>query len=84
MDSAYDAHHIKDASRELGHVPIVDPKAPGGPKSKAKNIPPENKKRELSWAEAERYQERTMVERVNGRLKDEFGGRTVRVRGRPK
>jgi hypothetical protein len=84
MDSAYDAYHIKEQCRDLGHVPIVDPKAPGGPKSKATSIPPENKKRELSWAEAERYQERTMVERVNGRLKDEFGGRTVRVRGAAK
>ncbi len=84
MDSAYDAYHIKEESRELGHVPIIDPKAPGGAKSQAKNIPPESKKRELSWAEAERYKERTMVERVNGRLKDEFGGRTVRVRGAAK
>jgi hypothetical protein len=27
------------------------------------------------------YDFRTMVERVNARLKDEFGGRSVRVRG---
>jgi hypothetical protein len=38
-------------------------------------------KRELGWAEQERYKERTMVERANARLKDEFGGRNVRVRG---
>lgn len=31
--------------------------------------------------EARRYRERSTVERVNGRLKDEFGGRHVRVRG---
>ena len=31
-----------------------------------------------------RYRERTTVERVNARLKDEFGGRTVRVRGHAK
>ncbi len=30
------------------------------------------------------YRERTTVERVNARLKDEFGGRTVRVRGNAK
>ncbi|MHB8303724.1 MAG: transposase, partial [Acidobacteriaceae bacterium] len=35
-------------------------------------------------AEDVRYQERTTVERVNARLKDEFGGRTVRVRGNAK
>jgi len=28
-----------------------------------------------------RYNERSNVERVNGRLKDEFGGKLVRVRG---
>ena len=31
-----------------------------------------------------RYRERTTVERVNARLKDEFGGRTIRVRGHAK
>jgi hypothetical protein len=84
MDSAYEAYHITEASRGLGHVPIVDPKAPGGPKSQVKEIPMDKRKRELSWAEQDRYKERTMVERVNGRLKDEFGGRNVRVRGAAK
>jgi len=32
-------------------------------------------------AEAVRYNERSTVERVNGRLKDEFGRRVVRVKG---
>ena len=31
-----------------------------------------------------RYRERSTVERVNGRLKDEFGARQVRVRGHSK
>jgi len=79
MDSAYDAGHILAHSRQLGHVPIVDPVQHKGP-----NQPPENSSRQLSWAEEERYKERTMVERVNARLKDEFGGRTVRVRGAAK
>jgi len=35
-------------------------------------------------AETIRYRERSTVERVNGRLKDEFGGRVVRVRGHAK
>ena len=34
--------------------------------------------------EAIRYNERSTVERVNGRLKDEFGGRVVRVKGHAK
>jgi hypothetical protein len=84
MDSGYEAQHIVEHSRQLGHVPIVDPKAPGGPKSQAKAIPMSTPKRELSPAQRERYKERTMVERANARLKDEFGGRTVRVRGAAK
>jgi len=81
MDAAYEAQHIVEHSRQLGHVAIVDPKAPGGPKSQAKAIPMDKPKRELSPAQRARYKERTMVERANSRLKDEFGGRTVRVRG---
>ncbi len=81
MDAAYEAQHIEEQSRQLGHIPIVDPKAPGGPKSQAKAIPLDKPKRELSPAQRERYKERTMVERANARLKDEFGGRNVRVRG---
>ena len=84
MDAGYEAQHIVEYSRQLGHVPIVDPKAPGGPKSQAKAIPMDTPKRELSPAQRERYKERTMVERANSRLKDEFGGRTVRVRGAAK
>jgi hypothetical protein len=84
MDSAYDAYHIKEQSRELGHVPILDPKTPPSPRNPGKAIPPENKKRQRSGAEEERYKERTMVERVNGRLKDELGARNVRVRGAAK
>ena len=83
-DAAYEAYHITEQSRHLGHIPIVDPKAPGGPKSQAKDIPMGKRKRELTWAEQDRYQERTMVERANARLKDEFGGRNVRVRGAAK
>lgn len=33
-------------------------------------VPPENSNRQLSWAEEERYKERTMVQRVNARPKD--------------
>jgi hypothetical protein len=81
MDSAYDATEILEHSRGMGHVPIVDPKAVRQPKSE---FLPGKAKRELSWAESDRYRERTMVERVYARLKDEFGGRHVRVRGASK
>ena len=77
MDSAYDAQHIHQQSRSLGHVPIIDPH----PRRRQPQpfSPPATP--QLSWAQQERYKERTMSERVNARLKDEFGGRNLRVRG---
>jgi Transposase DDE domain/Transposase domain (DUF772) len=82
MDAAYDAAEILDHTRGMGHMPIVDPKN-GGRKTKSTFLPGKQP-RQLTWAESDRYRERTMVERVYGRLKDEFGGRHVRVRGAAK
>lgn len=79
MDSAYDAPSILEHSIELGHKPIVDAANRGRPTKNV--IVPGKPKREFTPAEAQRYKERTIVERANGRLKDEFGGRTIRVRG---
>jgi hypothetical protein len=81
MDSAYDAYHITEQSRAMGHVPIIDPHQ--RPKSESL-LAPQTPARELSWAQKQRYQERTMIERVNARIKDEFGGRHIRVRGAAK
>src|SRR6266581_7634979 len=66
MDAAYDAYHIREQSRGMGHVPIIDPPQRG---RQAKDTFLPVKQRELSWAQAQRYKERTMIERVNGRLK---------------
>jgi hypothetical protein len=82
MDAAYDAAEILDHSRGTGHVPIVDP-ANRGRKTQSTFLPGKAP-RQLDWAERDRYKERTMVERINARLKDEFGGRFVRVRGAAK
>jgi hypothetical protein len=86
MDSAYDVPEIKDHSRSLGHVPIIDvnPRARRGLKEQ---LTAEGKRRQrlgYSLAEEVRYNERSTVERANGRIKDEFGGRSVRVRGHAK
>jgi hypothetical protein len=86
MDSAYDADGILEHSRQLKHVPIVDPHSRRGTK-KESHLPkvfPSKPTPELSPAQRERYKERTTVERVNARLKDEFGGRQIRVRGAAK
>ena len=83
MDSAYDADAIHAHSRELNHVPIIAPHPRRGAK-KASPLPkafPPKATPEMTWAQQERYKERTMVERANARLKDEFGGRHLRVRG---
>lgn len=82
MDSAYDAKEIHDHSRSLGHVPVIDPV----PRSKdAKDAWAMEKKarRQIAWkpAEARRLAQRTSCERVNSRLKDQFGGNNLRVRG---
>jgi len=73
MDSAYDAKTIRDHSQSLGHVPLIDFNH-RGPKDTRRFAP----------HEAQRYNERSTAERVNARLKDEFGGRMIRVRGNQK
>ena len=85
MDSAYDAPEIKDYSRALGHVPIIDtnPRTPGRKRELAEEAKG-RRRAGYQLAEDVRYNERTAAERVNGRLKDSFGGRAVRVRGHDK
>lgn len=69
MDAAYDARQIWKASRELGHVPIID-------------MNPRNKDfAPMAPHEAVRYNERTAAERFNSGLKESFGGRNVMVKG---
>jgi hypothetical protein len=72
LDSAYDAQAIHRASKELGHVPIIDPNRRKGASE------------EIDWAKADRYNERSTAERGNSRLKDHFGCRNLRVRGHAK
>lgn len=69
MDAAYDAGQIYEASRTLGHVPLIDRN------SRGKEIIP------MAPHEAVRYNERTVAERVNGRMKEDFGARNVMVKG---
>jgi hypothetical protein len=83
MDSAYDAPIIKEHSKSLGHVPIIDIN-PRGNKKLKEELKAEDKRLKLinfERPEDSRYNERSNVERVNGRLKDEFSGKMIRVRG---
>ena len=83
MDAAYDAPIIRRYSESMGHVPIIDVNPRSNTELK-EEIKAEAKRFELlhfELAEDRCYNERTNVERVYARLKDEFGGRMIRVRG---
>ena len=69
MDAAYCSAELREHSRSLGHVPLID------------HNPRRGEKIEFDSAEAVRYNERTAAERSNARLKDEFGGNTIMVKG---
>ena len=86
MDAAYDAAEIRVHSESLGHVPIIDVN-PRNSAALKRDLQQEAKARRTLgqvYAKDVRYRERSTVERVNGRLKDEFGARQVRVRGHSK
>ena len=68
-DSAYDAEEIKSVSKNLGHVPVIDPNPRRG---ETVDLPP---------AQKIRYRERTTVERANSVLKDNYGANHIRVKG---
>ena len=69
MDTGYDATAIREKSRQLGHVPLIPFQKRG------------SEQQELAPHEKVRLRERTAVERVFSRLKDEYGAASVRVRG---
>ena len=72
MDAAYCSAELRAHSKDLGHIPLIDHNPRGGEKI------------EFDPAEAVRYNERTVAERMNARLKDEFGGNNVWVKGNAK
>lgn len=71
MDMGYVSSEIREHSMGLGHVPLI-------PRRKNEGPAPMDPHQQV------RFRERTSVERVFSRLKDEFGGRYVRVRGAAK
>ena len=74
MDSAYDAAAIREKCKQLKHEALIQP--PERPNSKESAVWTDEQK--------ERFKIRTIVEQQNGRLKDEFGGRIIYVRGATK
>lgn len=97
LDCAYEANQIHAHSRSLGHVPLIAPHGSVPPISnrvqesrrrydQRRQVPKRYDRKRLPCtpAEQQRFEERGMVERVYSRLKDEFGGRRIRVRGASK
>ena len=83
MDAAYDVEAIKEHSKTLGHVPLID-KNPRRNKKQKAELKAESKARKalnFETPEERRYKERSTAERTNARLKDEFGASKLRVRG---
>ena len=72
MDAAYCSAELRAHCKDMGHVPLIDHNPRGGEKI------------EFDPAEAVHYNERTVAERMNARLKDEFGGNHVWVKGNTK
>jgi hypothetical protein len=83
MDAAYDAAAIHAKSEALGHQPIIDPNYRAAHETKAEWAKEVERMRFIKIPDPDDviYDFRTMVERVNARLKDEFGARFLRVRG---
>ena len=71
-DAAYCSPLLREASRTLGHVPLID------------HNPRRGEKIPFEPHEAQRYKARSAAERVNARLKDSHGGTHVWVRGHDK
>jgi len=72
MDAAYDSPEIHAFSKSLGHRPIID------------NNPRRGEKILMDPATKYRFAERSSAERVNSNLKDNYGGRNIRVKGASK
>jgi hypothetical protein len=83
MDAAYDCPQIKKHSEQLGHIPIIDRNVRRDTVAKAEREAEAKALRTINreMPEKVRYKQRSSAERVNSRLKDDFGGRMVRVRG---
>lgn len=86
MDAAYDSAGVKAAVEALGRVPVVDPNPRRDTELKERLSRERRAKRAAgapcTWAR--HYGTRGAAERANARLKDEFGGRHLRVRGHAK
>jgi hypothetical protein len=69
MDAGDCSLELREHCRQMGHAPLIEHNPRGGEKI------------EFEPTDAMRCHERAVAERMNARLKDEFGGRHVWVKG---
>ena len=83
MDSAYDAQPIIDDCLAAGRVPVIDRNTRRDTALKAEIAAERARRRLIKIPDPTdlTYNERSTAERANARIKDEFGGRHLRVRG---
>ena len=83
MDAAYDVEIIDGRSKALGHVPLIDRNFRAQKEARAECAEEVARMKcvDMPDPDDKLFDFRTMAERVNARLKDEFGARFVRVRG---
>ncbi len=90
QDAGYDADIIREFSNRLGHRPIIDinPKNSKVLKAKIELKKQEKEKYKLlnlqDSSDTYHYNQRSMVERVNKYLKDDFGCKTIYYQGATK
>jgi len=90
QDAGYDANIIREYSINLGHRPIIDinPKNSQNLKDKIELIKHEKRSFKLfnlqQDLDKEHYNQRSMVERVNKYLKEDFGCKTIYYQGATK
>ena len=90
QDAGYDSNIIRDFSKKLNHRPLIDinPKNSTELKTKIELQKDEKKKFEMlnltGSSDDHHYNQRSMVERVNKYLKEDFGCNTIYYQGATK
>jgi hypothetical protein len=90
MDAAYDAEIIREYSKTCGHRPIIDINPKNSKKIKAQIALAKEEKEKFKFlhmprsSDVHHYNQRSMVERVNAYLKDNFGCNEIYYQGATK
>jgi len=90
QDAGYDADIIRDFSTKLGHCPIIDINPKNSKELKAKIALIKHERETFNYlnhhlnCEKEHYNQRSMVERVNAYLKDDYGCNKIYYQGATK